>query len=107
MGAWEGCAWDEIDAQFPGEMARRRKNHWNYVPPNGESYAMLDARIGAWLDAVRVDHPLVVVAHGGVGRVMRGRYAGLPPHEAVTLDQPQDAFHVLSGGEVTRISVDD
>lgn len=106
-GDWDTLTVAEIEARHPGEWTRRRANHWDYVPRNGESYAMLDARVGAWLDSVRSDGPLVVVAHGGVGRVMRGRYAGLPPHEAATLEQPQDAFHMLSDGQITRITVDE
>ena len=107
LGVWEGCTADEIEAQYPEELAQRQKDHWNHRPPNGESYAMLDARVGAWFDTVGRDRPLVVVAHGGVGRVMRGRYAGLPSHETLKLEQPQDAFHLLTGGQVTRIAVDD
>ena len=107
MGAWDGMTMDEVEADYPGELARRRERHWDYAPPNGESYAMLSARVGAWLDAPRDQGPVVVVAHGGVGRVMRGYYAGLPPHETTVLEQPQDAFYRLARGQVARIDVAD
>jgi probable phosphoglycerate mutase len=106
-GDWDGMTMDEIDVQYPGELAERRNRHWEYVPPNGESYAMLSARVAAWLDAAQSEDPLVVVAHGGVSRVMRGHYAKLPPHEAVVLEQPQDAFYLLTQGQVARVDVED
>ena len=106
-GAWDGLTRDEIDAGDPGVMARRRQNHWNYVPPGGgESYAMLTDRVGGWLDSVAQGQRLVVVAHGATGLALRGRYAGLGEAETLALDQPQDAFFRLHGGAIERIDAD-
>ncbi len=69
--------------------------------PGGESYAMLAARAGAFLDQVRGN--TIVVSHGGTGRVLRGLYARLAPPEIKTLEQPQDALHRLTQGTVARI----
>ena len=107
-GAWDGLTLDEVEARDPGALAHRRQDthhHWNYVPPGGgESYAMLAARVGDWLDALAPGGgPLIAVAHGAVGRVFRGHYLGLSPAETLALDQPQNAFYRLHGGAIERI----
>lgn len=103
-GSWDGLTRDEIEARDPGALERRARDRWGYVPPGGESYRMLAGRIRGWLDDLPADCRLVVVAHGAVGRVLRGLYAGLPRQEMLALDEPQDAFFRLRGGGFDRIS---
>ncbi len=101
FGAWEGLTPAEIQARHPEAWAARCADRWHYIRPGGESFALLAARIGAFLRDVRGD--TIVVGHGGIGRVLRGRYGGLAPPEIKTLEQPQDAIHRLAQGTVTRI----
>ena len=102
-GAWDGLTRDEIEEQYPGEWDHRNGLRWDYAPPGGESYAMLTERVAAWLDALPDEGTVVAVTHGGVGRAVRGLYGGLPAEETLTLEQPQDAFFLLSGGRIARI----
>ncbi len=102
-GEWDGLNHDEIEARYPGERRRRRENHWHYVPPGGESFEMVAARAKDWLDGIAPDRRLVVVAHGAVGRVLRGLYTGLSQSETLAQDEPQDAIFALHGGEIDRI----
>ncbi len=103
-GAWDGLTRDEIELRDPGALARRRQNHWRFVPPGGgESYAMVAERVRDWLDGVAQGQRLVVVAHGTAGRVVRGLYAGLGEAETLDLAEPQDAFFRLHGGAIERI----
>ncbi len=105
LGEWDGLIQDEIEARFPGARRRRRENHWHHVPPGGESYEMVAARATDWLDGIAPDRQLVVVAHGAVGRVLRGLYSGLSRVATVALDEPQDAIFGLHGGKIDRIVV--
>ena len=41
LGRWAGLTFDEVDAAFPEDDARRAMDEWDYVVPGGESYAML------------------------------------------------------------------
>ncbi len=68
FGRWEGLTWPEVRASDPKGAAGRETDKWNYVPPDGESYEMLLARIAPWVKALR--KPTLVVAHGGVARVL-------------------------------------
>ncbi len=102
-GEWNGLTLDEIEKRDPGELARRRREHWTYPPPGGESYEMLSARVAPWVDGLAADARLVVVAHGALGRVLRGYYAGLSESDTLALVEPQDAFFRLNGGAIDRI----
>ncbi|WP_294254703.1 histidine phosphatase family protein [uncultured Sphingomonas sp.] len=76
FGAWDGLAFDAIDADalaaFQAEPARHR-------PPDGETWPALVARVGEAIAAI--DRPTLVVTHGGA---MRAALATL-----CTLDFPQ------------------
>jgi len=105
-GEWDGLNGAEIEAGWPGAMAARRRDHWNYQPPRGESYVMAARRAQPALNdiaALAVERPVAVFAHGGIGRVLRGLFLRVPDAEILTMDQPQDAFYRLHRGAATRI----
>jgi len=105
-GDWDGLTGAEIEARWPGAMAARRLDHWSYAPPSGESYVMVVERARPALDdiaALAVARPVAVFAHGGIGRVLRGLFLGVPDTEVLKMDQPQDAFYRLHRGAAARI----
>jgi probable phosphoglycerate mutase len=105
-GDWDGLNGAEIEARWPGAMAARRLDHWNYRPPRGESYVMAVQRARPALDdiaALAVERPVAVFAHGGIGRVLRGLFLRVPDAEILAMDQPQDAFYCLHRDAATRI----
>ena len=77
FGDWEGLTWPEVEARAPAEAAARAADKWDFVPPNGESYALLAKRIAPWLASVERD--LFIVSHGGVARALMHRIAGVRP----------------------------
>ncbi len=84
FGRWEGLTWREVRRSDPAGAARRERDKWGFVPPAGESYAMLEARVAAWLATLA--GPTVVVAHGGVARVLLVLCAGWSPDRAAKAD---------------------
>jgi probable phosphoglycerate mutase len=70
FGDWEGMTANEISAAAPVQWAAFLAAPWDGAPCGGESYAQLVARLRAWLD--ELDGDVVVVAHGAVGRALRG-----------------------------------
>src|SRR3712207_550991 len=68
FGAWEGLTWKEVRARDPKGAQARERDKWGFVPPRGESYAMLARRVAPFLDDLNRD--TVVVSHGGVARVL-------------------------------------
>ncbi|MBT3884943.1 MAG: histidine phosphatase family protein [Rhodospirillaceae bacterium] len=101
-GVWDGMTLDEIEAHTPGALAARATDRWNYAPPDGESYAMVGERAGAWLRSVG-EGTHVVVSHGITGRLLRGLYMEMAKDEMGLLDQPQDAVYRLDAGVMTRL----
>jgi probable phosphoglycerate mutase len=84
VGAWSGLTRDEIEARWPGEIARFSANEM-VAPPGGENRAAFDARVRAAgarvADAAQRGgaEQVLVVAHGGVVRAL-ARTAGQPDY---------------------------
>ena len=97
-GHWEGELWTELHHKDPEGFTARKADSWNWQPTGGESYRLLSARIAGWL--ADVDQDAVVVAHGGVMRVLRGLVQALSPAEIFALPVPQDKVLVLEAGRV-------
>lgn len=80
FGAWEGLTWPEIAARDPEGVRIRKTDKWTFVPPGGESYAMLAGRLRPWLDGLSGDG--FIVSHGGVARALMTLIAGARPARA-------------------------
>jgi broad specificity phosphatase PhoE len=81
FGDWEGLTWPEVQARDPKAVKARRVDKWGFVPPNGESYAMLAGRVKEWLATLSGD--AFIVSHGGVARALMTLIADVPPEIAV------------------------
>ena len=102
FGSWEGSTLEEIAETAPDLVEQRRIDKWGFVPPGGgESYEMLTRRIGGWLETI--GRPSVVVAHGGVFRVLRGLLEGLDQPSVPKLPVPQDVVFVWRDGRLDEI----
>jgi probable phosphoglycerate mutase len=84
FGAWEGKTWKEVKSSDAKGAAGRDADKWGFVPPGGESYAMLRQRVAGWQASITED--CVVVGHGGVARVLMVMLAGASPKDAVGAD---------------------
>jgi broad specificity phosphatase PhoE len=98
FGRWEGKTWDTIKHEDAEAYKARHADGYNYAAPDGESYAMVMARVVSWL--ADVTQPTVVVAHGGIMRCLRGQVLGLPPEAMLHLTVPQDKVMLIDGGAV-------
>jgi probable phosphoglycerate mutase len=96
FGDWEGSTLAELRHTDPEGRAARKKDKWNFVPPGGESYKMLSARIQPWLFGLARD--TVCVAHGGITRVVRGMLERVSEAEVPVLNIPQDRIYVWRNG---------
>lgn len=96
FGLWEGYTIRELESADPVRHEARLFDKWGFIPPAGESYAMLSLRIGGWLAAL--DRDTICVAHGAVHRVLRSLLETIPESEAPLLDVPQDRLYVWDVG---------
>ncbi|MCU0790301.1 MAG: histidine phosphatase family protein [Nitratireductor sp.] len=94
-GLLEGTTLHEFKAADPASHKQRKRERWNFCPPQGESHAMVHRRIREWYETVNAD--TIVVGHGVVGRVLRYHLLGLDPDEAAEYIFPQDRVFVWDG----------
>ena len=96
FGRWQNLTWPEIRAKYPREAAQRDAGVWTFTPPDGESYAALAERVGAWLSTL--SGPTVAVAHGGVARALMTLIGGVSPSDAYSLPVQQGRVLAFSDG---------
>lgn len=82
LGAWQGLTRAEVEERFPGEAQAWLAGSQDRRG-GGESMVEVadraEAAIASALEKVDADGTLIVVTHGGSGRVMIARMIGLPP----------------------------
>jgi probable phosphoglycerate mutase len=97
-GLLEGTTLAEFKRDDPQMHRARRRERWDFRPEEGESHAMVHARIAAWHASLRRNS--VVVAHGVIGRVLRHHLYGVERQAAADFAFPQDRiFHWSVKGE--------
>lgn len=99
FGAFEGRLHAEIareqSAFAPGE---REESYWHFRPQDGENYDDVALRM---LDFAReLTHHAVVVAHGGVLRVLWHLVEGTPRKEVLNWPPPQGVIAHFVGGKM-------
>jgi broad specificity phosphatase PhoE len=97
-GAWTGLTEAEVRQKYQPQWEARVADPWNIPPSNGESYAEVGARAIQWLRSQEAD--VIAVAHGVVGRVLRGMVLGLDGPAIRALPEPQDCVFRISGETV-------
>jgi probable phosphoglycerate mutase len=54
LGEWQGLDKTQIEARWPGRLAEREQNKWDYKIPGGENYCLLEERAKCWLAQQRL-----------------------------------------------------
>jgi probable phosphoglycerate mutase len=105
FGQWEGLNQADLKRNHAEAIAARLADKWNVPATDGESYALVADRVGAWLAEQDEDEIKIVFCHGVIARVMRGLYADMPKDDLMQLPEPQDRIFKLSGGAIEEILV--
>jgi probable phosphoglycerate mutase len=100
FGDWEGLTYEDVLARDGDVVAKREGDKWGFLPPGGESYAQVTARVGAWYDELGRD--AVVAAHGGTARALLAHLAIAPPDDATHQPIDQGVVYVYAGGRLVR-----
>ena len=100
FGDWEGLTYEDVIARDGDVVAKRESDKWGFLPPGGESYAQVTARVGAWYDELEGD--AVVAAHGGTARALlahlRIHERDAATHQAID----QGVVYVYAGDRLVR-----
>jgi broad specificity phosphatase PhoE len=102
FGRWEGMTWREITQRFPHDASARQRDKWGYVPPEGENYDMLLTRVKRAGERI-IEHlkvqklnKSVIVAHGGVSRVLLASLCGVAHPKAALMHIPHDRVLIIA-----------
>ncbi len=102
FGRWEGLTFADLKRN-PADvraLAAREHDKWGFVPPGGESYADLLARVRQWHETVTAD--TIVVAHGGVARTLIVYFGIEPPAAAPVHNIEQGVVYRFAPGRLDR-----
>ena len=104
LGSWEGMTNTEIRAAYPTLVAGVTEHGWGFRSPDGETFDAVAARVKAWLAERRA--PVIAVAHGMLGRVLRSVYTGMPPDRAMAEPLAQNVVWHFCDGAMTVLQVE-
>ena len=102
FGEWEGFTIAQLHTRDPQRIAQREHDKWHFLPPGGESYEMVSARMRAWYESLAGD--TVVTAHGGTARGLIAHLGIAKPAAAPLLDIAQGVVYVFEGERLTRFT---
>ncbi|CCQ74499.1 Fructose-2,6-bisphosphatase [Magnetospira sp. QH-2] len=105
-GRWEGLARDDISCRYPEDLAREDEDRWHFNIPHGESFKQVGDRLGDWLHELNANQPVLVMAHGGSGRVLRGIVVGQSPEHIFANDPPQSTAFSIADGQARSIAAE-
>jgi broad specificity phosphatase PhoE len=100
FGAWESFTIAELRARNPEGVAAREHDKWHFLPPGGENYETVAARMGAWYASLTRD--TVATAHGGTARGLMASLGIAKPAAAPLIDIEQGVVYVFAGENLTR-----
>jgi len=100
FGEWEGFTIAQLHERDPARIAQREHDKWHFLPPGGESYEMVSARMREWYENLTTD--TVAVAHGGTARGLIAHLGIAKPAAAPLLDIAQGVVYVFEDERLTR-----
>ncbi len=110
IGIWEGMTWPEIQASYPDQWQARLNDLVNYRVPQGENLVDLDGRVMPIIGEIVAKHQgeeVLVVAHGGVNRVILLNAIGAPLSSLFSIEQNYACLNIIDyyvdGKSVVRL----
>ncbi len=99
FGDWEGLTMSEIKTRFPEEIKKRQIDllHYN-TPGEGESIRQFSERITKCFERIleeQNDNDFIIVAHGGVNRVILCNALGLDLNNMFNLHQDYGCLNII------------
>ena len=89
-GIFEGKTKVFCQQEYAKEFHDREANKWSYILEGGESYEMVTKRIYLWLERVKDEKVVILVAHEMINRALRGIYCDYDKKTMLNLRQKND-----------------
>lgn len=98
FGEWEGMPLDEIERMCPGELDKRYGDIIGYRPPGGENMTDVSKRVLNCLSEILKKEEgkhILIVAHGGVNRLILCDALGLPVESLFNIQQDYGCLNII------------
>ncbi|MBU1667042.1 histidine phosphatase family protein [bacterium] len=89
-GIFEGKTKEECARVYADELRAREADKFFYTIEGGESYERVNKRLYSWLESVKDEKLIIMVAHEMVNRALRGIYSNYSNEKTLTLRQEND-----------------
>lgn len=107
-GEWAGRPWSELKASYPRQWQERLEDILHYRIPGGENLLDVRERARTAIAEILRRHPgqeVIVVAHGGVNRVLLLDALGAPLEKVFSLSQFYGCLNILDYQSSDRVTV--
>lgn len=98
VGIWEGLGWKEIQERWPAQWQARLQDLVNYRVKDGENLLDLEKRVMPLVRSIVQQHQgeeLLLVAHGGVNRLILLSAIGAPLSCMFNLEQDFGCLNII------------
>ncbi len=98
IGDWEGQTWQQLQKEYPELWQARLDDIVNVAPPAGESLRQMAERVRPVVREIVAAHPggeIVIVAHGGVNRVILLDAVGAPLERLFHIEQDYGCHNII------------
>lgn len=99
-GIFDGKTYDFVKKNFQDEYEKRKKDKFNYIYPNGESYKMLQKRVLKIIPYLKEDKINIIICHNAVLRVIYSYFNNIPNDKMPHLNIPlHTLFYLKTNGK--------
>ena len=98
-GIFEGQLKSFCQTKYVTEFNAREADKWNYQIENGESYEIVTKRLKFWLEAIKDEKMVILIAHEMINRALRGLYLNIEHEKTLKLRQPNELLLLLKNQE--------
>ncbi|MDA3901919.1 MAG: alpha-ribazole phosphatase [Desulfuromusa sp.] len=98
IGDWQGQTWQQLQRDYPALWQARLDDIVNISPPAGESLLQMAARVRPVIKKIVSAHAgeeVVIVAHGGVNRVILLDAIGAPLERLFHIEQDFGCYNII------------
>ena len=103
-GIFEGELKEFCQTEFAIEFNAREADKWWYQIEGGDSYEIVTKRLNHWLNEVKDEKVIVMIAHEMINRALRGLYLNLEHNETLKLHQSNDLVLLLHENEEKSVT---
>ncbi len=98
IGDWQGQTWQQLQRDYPDLWQARLNDIVHVAPPAGESLLQMAERVRPVIKQIVSDHigeEIVIVAHGGVNRVILLDAIGAPLEKLFHIEQDFGCHNII------------